>query len=148
MYRNRAAPTSCQSCRSKKLRCNRTQPCSNCTSRSVACEFLVPPQRHTESSHLHNRQRLLERLERLESLVSSDRISTCNGGGDEGAEGGPPIASPHVVEPSVYEPGDACLRMLEHVATQDYMDVRLHLTVYPSRNQYMLIMTSHPSRKD
>ncbi|KAK8130924.1 hypothetical protein PG984_007362 [Apiospora sp. TS-2023a] len=43
----RAAP-SCQFCRSKKLKCERSQPCSNCTLRKVGCDYggvdLPPPQ--------------------------------------------------------------------------------------------------------
>lgn len=35
--RGRPAPVSCQSCRSKKLKCNRVQPCSNCASRGISC---------------------------------------------------------------------------------------------------------------
>lgn len=51
----------------------------------------------------------------------------------------PPTAPLRVVEPPVHEPGDDCLRMLEHVATQDYMDVRAHLARYLGRDQGMLI---------
>src|SRR6478735_9253945 len=34
---------SCQLCRSKKLRCDRSQPCSNCSSRNVSCEYASSP---------------------------------------------------------------------------------------------------------
>ncbi|PYI00946.1 hypothetical protein BO78DRAFT_380068 [Aspergillus sclerotiicarbonarius CBS 121057] len=32
-------PLSCRLCRAKKLRCDRTQPCPNCVSRNVPCEY-------------------------------------------------------------------------------------------------------------
>ncbi|KAJ3546194.1 hypothetical protein NM208_g2123 [Fusarium decemcellulare] len=32
-------PLSCRSCREKKRRCDRNQPCSNCSQRGVACEY-------------------------------------------------------------------------------------------------------------
>ena len=37
--RRRQDPVSCSLCRSKKLKCSREQPCSNCTSRGVTCDF-------------------------------------------------------------------------------------------------------------
>ena len=37
--RPRQEPVSCESCRKKKLKCNREQPCSNCQTRGVACDF-------------------------------------------------------------------------------------------------------------
>lgn len=64
MQRGRARPdpVSCQSCRSKKLKCNRVQPCSNCAARSIPCNFLVPPPRESNAE-------LIARIERLESIV-------------------------------------------------------------------------------
>lgn len=64
MQRGRARPdpVSCQSCRSKKLKCNRVQPCSNCVSRRISCDFLVPPPRESNAV-------LIARIERLESIV-------------------------------------------------------------------------------
>lgn len=35
----RQEPVSCESCRRKKLKCDRSQPCHNCTSRGTACVF-------------------------------------------------------------------------------------------------------------
>lgn len=73
MQRQRARPdpVSCQSCRSKKLRCNRVQPCSNCSARGIACTFLVPPQRQQNGSSAttSSNSELLQRIERLESLL-------------------------------------------------------------------------------
>lgn len=68
--RVRPDPVSCQSCRSKKLKCNRVQPCSNCTARGITCKFLVPPQGETNTtSTSHSTTEILERIERLESIV-------------------------------------------------------------------------------
>lgn len=35
----RRDPFSCQTCRVKKLKCDRQQPCSNCKTRRLACEY-------------------------------------------------------------------------------------------------------------
>lgn len=69
MHRGRVRPdpVSCQSCRSKKLKCNRIQPCSNCTARRITCSFLVPPQEQTNSQQ--SNAAIIERLERLEAIV-------------------------------------------------------------------------------
>ncbi|PCG95297.1 Transcription factor [Penicillium occitanis (nom. inval.)] len=37
----RQDPVSCQSCRKKKLKCDRQQPCSNCRSRRILCNYAV-----------------------------------------------------------------------------------------------------------
>jgi hypothetical protein len=68
--RTRPDPVSCQSCRSKKLKCNRVQPCSNCTARGITCNFLVPPQRRTVThSTTRSNVDLLARIERLEAMI-------------------------------------------------------------------------------
>jgi len=68
--RDRPDPVSCQSCRSKKLKCNRVQPCSNCAARGIICTFLVPPRRQTETAPTtHSNAELLERIGRLEAII-------------------------------------------------------------------------------
>jgi hypothetical protein len=47
MHQGNRAPSSCQACREKKRRCDRTQPCSNCMQRNMSCEY---PGRNPESS--------------------------------------------------------------------------------------------------
>lgn len=42
----RQNPVSCQFCRSKKLRCDRAQPCANCFARHISC---VPASGSAES---------------------------------------------------------------------------------------------------
>ncbi|KAI0118064.1 hypothetical protein F4776DRAFT_634996 [Hypoxylon sp. NC0597] len=76
MQRNRARPdpVSCQLCRSKKLKCNRVQPCSNCAARGISCHFLVPPQRQVATaSTASGIQELIDRIEILESIVLQQR---------------------------------------------------------------------------
>ncbi|RAL05275.1 uncharacterized protein BO80DRAFT_478266 [Aspergillus ibericus CBS 121593] len=42
MQRWSRPPLSCRLCRTKKLRCDRTQPCPNCALRNVPCEYSGP----------------------------------------------------------------------------------------------------------
>ncbi|TRX92174.1 hypothetical protein FHL15_007041 [Xylaria flabelliformis] len=69
--KNRPEPVSCQFCRSKKLRCNKVQPCSNCESRNVSCHFLVPPSRSRrgQTPETYQDTEIIARIKRLESLV-------------------------------------------------------------------------------
>ncbi|KAI8945745.1 fungal-specific transcription factor domain-containing protein [Xylaria longipes] len=69
--KGRPEPVSCQLCRSKKLRCNRVQPCSNCESRNVSCHYLVPPPRSQRgrTPEAHQNVEIIARIERLESIV-------------------------------------------------------------------------------
>lgn len=45
--RRRQPQTSCNFCRSKKLKCDRGQPCANCTTRGISCEGQTSPPPHT-----------------------------------------------------------------------------------------------------
>lgn len=68
----RQDPVSCQLCRSKKLKCSRQYPCSNCVARGVTCSLASsisahpptkqPPRDLTSAD-------VLTRLERLEAVV-------------------------------------------------------------------------------
>jgi hypothetical protein len=69
----RQRPVSCRFCRSRKLRCNRESPCSNCVSRGVACELeniVRPPSGVTSSSE----SELLERIRKLERIIENQHI--------------------------------------------------------------------------
>ncbi|KAF5015955.1 hypothetical protein F66182_12522, partial [Fusarium sp. NRRL 66182] len=48
----RQDPVSCQSCRKKKLKCDRQQPCSNCRSRRILCNYAVANVAH-QYAHPH-----------------------------------------------------------------------------------------------
>lgn len=68
----RQQPISCRSCRSRKLRCNREIPCSNCVSRGVTCELedaVRPPPGPPSSLE----SELLERVRKLERLAESQK---------------------------------------------------------------------------
>ncbi|KAF2451795.1 hypothetical protein P171DRAFT_478819 [Karstenula rhodostoma CBS 690.94] len=77
--RARPDPVSCEFCRTKKLKCSRVQPCSNCVARGITCRFLVPPSR--ERSAVPGDSLLLSRIEQLESAISSlqQQLRTENG---------------------------------------------------------------------
>lgn len=72
----RQDPVSCQFCRSKKLKCDRRQPCSNCSARGVTCQ---PVARHTPQTPRDDKQHspfpenveILARLKTLEDRVSA-----------------------------------------------------------------------------
>jgi hypothetical protein len=69
----RQRPVSCRFCRSRKLRCNRESPCSNCVSRGVTCELenaVRPPSEAASTSE----SELLERIRKLERLVESQKV--------------------------------------------------------------------------
>lgn len=77
----RQNPVSCQLCRSKKLKCDRQQPCSNCSARGVTCNFQqallaqqgqqVAPDK--EYGLVNEIPAILARLQRLEEAVASGR---------------------------------------------------------------------------
>ena len=71
--RPRVDPVSCQSCRTKKLRCSRQQPCTNCVTRSINCDFrgrapVEPLPAENEDLRAENAA-IKARLLKLESLV-------------------------------------------------------------------------------
>jgi hypothetical protein len=73
--RARPDPVSCQLCRAKKLKCSRSQPCSNCVARGVGCHFLVPPPRQPNpSSTVLDDREVLKRLEVLETRIQARAI--------------------------------------------------------------------------
>ncbi|KAJ5727080.1 hypothetical protein N7493_004900 [Penicillium malachiteum] len=69
---------SCNACRRRKVRCDRLQPCSNCSSRgnSASCKYTNTPISHGRSQHGGHVQ---DRINRLENLVlGSMQQSTSN----------------------------------------------------------------------
>jgi len=69
----RQQPISCRSCRSRKLRCNRELPCSNCVSRGVSCELeknITQPPRSVSSFE----SELLERVRNLERQAENQKL--------------------------------------------------------------------------
>jgi len=74
-------PVSCLFCRSRKLRCTREFPCSNCVERGISCQLRPPPQVLASDSPSSPSQPtsevsnldIVRRLERLEAIIQSQR---------------------------------------------------------------------------
>ncbi|KAJ5467561.1 hypothetical protein N7475_005313 [Penicillium sp. IBT 31633x] len=72
---SRSRPVSCHFCRSRKLKCSRIFPCSNCTSREKTCQlYPTPPppaslDDQTDKSASNSHTDVLARLQRLEEIV-------------------------------------------------------------------------------
>ncbi|KAK5126921.1 hypothetical protein LTR85_008279 [Meristemomyces frigidus] len=79
--RNRI-PLSCAPCRHRKLKCNRGQPCDNCTKRgdTQACNYATPGARRRAGANGANASPddMQNRIDRLEGLVLS--LMTTGGG--------------------------------------------------------------------
>ena len=84
--RPRQDPVSCDSCRKKKLKCDRGVPCANCTSRGVACEYqgrrpvtTATSSISAESEDVNALRRenaaIKARIDRLEELIYSGSTS-------------------------------------------------------------------------
>ena len=70
--RPRQDPVSCRLCRTKRLKCNREQPCSNWVARGASCELQtrLPPNRDRHEPVVASENAsILARLQRLEDLV-------------------------------------------------------------------------------
>lgn len=63
-------PRSCVTCRRRKVRCDKHEPCSNCTKANIECVF-PPPGRAPRKPRRPHDAELLKRLRRLESVVDS-----------------------------------------------------------------------------
>ncbi|OCT47378.1 putative Zn(II)2Cys6 transcription factor [Cladophialophora carrionii] len=71
LKRPRQDPVSCRFCRSKKLKCNRQSPCSNCSSRGLPCDGTSASyaRRPLEATGDAGELSILARLKRLEDVV-------------------------------------------------------------------------------
>lgn len=101
---SRSRPVSCHFCRSRKLKCSRHFPCSNCTSRGATCELypaasLPDPQNELGRLPENPNTDILARLRRLEEIV-------IGGGKTTG-----PVEQPETQAPSVPSPP---IRQSEH----------------------------------
>ncbi|OJD30012.1 uncharacterized protein BKCO1_6800030 [Diplodia corticola] len=72
--RPRLDPVSCQLCRSKKLRCSRQNPCSNCSARGARCIYAADPPPQYRSPQPDD-PTVNARLKRLEEAVEGLRKS-------------------------------------------------------------------------
>jgi len=55
----------------RRLRCDRQEPCSNCSSRGVSCSYTSSPQPKSFAKEQKQVNNSLERIRRLEQLVAS-----------------------------------------------------------------------------
>jgi hypothetical protein len=63
-------PRSCVTCRRRKVRCNKQQPCSNCVSHRMLCEFpSFNRQKRRRKVDKPKEDVLLQQLRRLETMV-------------------------------------------------------------------------------
>src|ERR1700761_646518 len=70
LKRPRQDPVSCQFCRSKKLKCNRQNPCSNCSARGLPCDGRFTSAAHAPEPNVDASElSVLARLKRLEEIV-------------------------------------------------------------------------------
>ena len=63
-------PRSCVTCRRRKVRCNKTEPCSNCVKAGIECVF-PGPGRAPRKQRRQPDVEVLSRLRRLEGVVES-----------------------------------------------------------------------------
>ncbi|KAG9230545.1 hypothetical protein BJ875DRAFT_152352 [Amylocarpus encephaloides] len=87
--RNSRATLSCAPCRTRKLKCNREEPCQNCVVRkeTQACTYAVSRPKGTSSAaavagsrpkHVENMQQRIDRLESLvKNIASQGQPSDC-----------------------------------------------------------------------
>ncbi|KAH8901375.1 hypothetical protein GQ53DRAFT_835202 [Thozetella sp. PMI_491] len=93
----RQRPVSCQFCRTRKLRCSRTAPCSNCVSRRITCDLQDPIAQPRGTSGPSQNLEIIERLHRLESLLVARK------GDEQGPNCQPPAiqeSQPQLIYPS------------------------------------------------
>jgi Fungal Zn(2)-Cys(6) binuclear cluster domain len=81
-------PRSCVTCRRRKVRCNKREPCSNCVKAGIECIF-PGPGRAPRKSRRPPDVELLSRLRRLEGVVESlggtdaiEKLVSANRSGD------------------------------------------------------------------
>ena len=117
--RRRAAPIACQSCRVKKLKCERRQPCSNCSSRGITCHFLVPPHsRPDEGPAAQSNAELRQRIERLEAIIQRQDFHIRNGLDDSRPMKRQAFTSSGMAS-DIHQTRDEDLQSLENVATRE-----------------------------
>ncbi|RYP69817.1 hypothetical protein DL769_005169 [Monosporascus sp. CRB-8-3] len=87
---NQGKPLACTSCRARKLGCNRVYPCHNCVRSGIECTF--PVRRRVQKPRKTKNAELLQRLNRLETIVSKVGIE----GLDQEDAQGPHLAKPRV----------------------------------------------------
>lgn len=128
-------PVSCLFCRSRKLRCTREFPCSNCLERGITCELRPASQASSVKSPITaspntsevSQTEILQRLQRLEEIVLN---SNKRHGTFEGAESGEVLSSQAPTRsetcastPPKFQPLTADIARLEKVALGESFSV-------------------------
>ncbi|KAG6353761.1 hypothetical protein INS49_005239 [Diaporthe citri] len=124
--RRRQPQTSCNFCRSKKLKCDRGQPCANCTTRGIQCEGQTspPPRTLGLGKSAAGPDAVLERLHRLEEAVFGPATPTAPTDVSTVASAQPPGSSPDE-EPVSNSSRARCKTSAEldyNLAAPDYLD--------------------------
>lgn len=85
-------PRSCVTCRRRKVKCDKTHPCSNCTRQHIDCVFPTPGRAPRKPRKVNDPRdvELLARLRRLEGVVKRMGV-------DPSAENAAPDAGPDTV---------------------------------------------------
>lgn len=160
LKRPRQDPVSCEFCRSKKLKCNRQNPCSNCASRGLTCNGQSP--RPTKQSHVEDAGDLsvLARLKRLEDIVlgktASSSDSKPNGfhSGNVTDNHGRSVPSPNLACVSPASEYQEVVQSLEQTGTRESppwavprgLDIRIVTTHQISIDQDKLMILQPASR--
>lgn len=102
-----ANPRSCVTCRKRKVKCDKKQPCSNCVRAKIECVF-PSPGRAPRKSRKPPDGELMERLRRLEGVVQSlnaqveeEQQTHSNEEGDESRRGSATHCPRGIDSPSV-----------------------------------------------
>ena len=61
----------CTVCKQRKVKCNRSDPCSNCVKAGVACKFVPPASSRRRKHKTTRREGLHARLSRYERILQS-----------------------------------------------------------------------------
>ncbi|OJJ84447.1 uncharacterized protein ASPGLDRAFT_126650 [Aspergillus glaucus CBS 516.65] len=76
----RLQPLSCATCRRRKVRCNKIDPCSNCVKAGIPCVFPEPVRNHRQCA---SREDVMARLRQLEDTVEYLRHPVTSGANGE-----------------------------------------------------------------
>lgn len=112
--RLRQNPVSCRLCRLKKLKCNRQQPCSNCSARGIGCEYFARNSESTSTGGTDQRQALLAAAERAGFQARLDRLEQAVFGKQD-----PETSIPTLTEPCINRP-QAATAMPEFAFSEEH----------------------------
>lgn len=136
--RTRQNPVSCRLCRLKKLKCNRQQPCSNCSARGVGCEYFGQNPGSMSTDYTDPRQALPATAESTEFQARLTRLEEAVFGKQDDRPSVPTAMIPSTGEAltTTVRPGFDCSeehemtsRWLEGIGTLENLIVRLFTTV-------------------